>query len=394
VTLAIKSGTPTSGGPGTLSGCSQTEISGVVTFSGCSINTAGTNYRLRATDGSLSATDSAAFNITVGPSAQLLFTQQPSSSTGGVALPTQPKVAIEDAGGNIVTSDSSTVTLAIGTNPGGGTLSGCTQTESNGVVTFSGCKIDKAGNGYTLTASENGLTSATSNTFNITVGSAAQLAFTQQPVGNVAEATNFTTSPKVSIEDAGGNVVTTDSGSVTLAINNYSAGNGGTTSGSLTCSNAGFPTISAVNGVATFTNCQISGSTAAGTYTLKATRAGLTTGTSTSLTINPGTATKLVFTTQPSNAATKGNAFAIQPVVSIEDANGNVVVTNSSSVTLSLNNPGNVNGANLACSTNPLAATSGAASFSGCSINKAGTFSLHAADGALTATDSSSITVS
>ena len=33
-------------------------------------------------------------------------------------------VLVQDANGNIVTTDNSTVTLAIGTNPGGGTLSG------------------------------------------------------------------------------------------------------------------------------------------------------------------------------------------------------------------------------------------------------------------------------
>ena len=91
------------------------------TFSGCKINTAGTGYKLHATDGSLTAADSSTFTITVGSAAQLVFTQQPASSTGGTAFPTQPKVTVEDAGGNTVSGDSSTVTLAIGTNPGGGT---------------------------------------------------------------------------------------------------------------------------------------------------------------------------------------------------------------------------------------------------------------------------------
>src|ERR1019366_3569987 len=109
-------------------------------------------------------------------------------STGGVAFPTQPKVTIEDAGGNTVTTDTSTVALAIGTNPSGGTLSVCTETTTAGVATFSGCKINKAGNGYTLTATDatDGLNtaSAPSSAFNITVGSAAQLVFTTQPTNS------------------------------------------------------------------------------------------------------------------------------------------------------------------------------------------------------------------
>jgi hypothetical protein len=67
VTLTIKPGTPTSGGPGALTGCSQSESSGVITFSGCKITTVGTGYQLHATDGSLTAADSTAFNITPVP---------------------------------------------------------------------------------------------------------------------------------------------------------------------------------------------------------------------------------------------------------------------------------------------------------------------------------------
>ena len=52
----------------------------------------------------------------------------------------------------------------------------------NGVATFSDLSIDKLGTGYTLRATATGLTQATSLAFNITAGSATQLAFTTQPV--------------------------------------------------------------------------------------------------------------------------------------------------------------------------------------------------------------------
>src|SRR2546422_9307793 len=71
----------------------------------------------------------------------------------------------------ISTGFSGDVTVAIGTNAGGGTLSGArTHAAVSGVATFSGLSIDKAGTGYTLTAT--GAGSATSAAFNITAGGA------------------------------------------------------------------------------------------------------------------------------------------------------------------------------------------------------------------------------
>ena len=51
--------------------------------------------------------------------------------------------------------------------------------------------------------------------------------------------------------------------------------------------------------------------------------------------------------------------------MSVEDQSGNVVTTATNSITLALGtNPGGT----LACTTNPLAATGGVASFAGCKI--------------------------
>ena len=69
------------------------------------------------------------------------------------------KVSVEDANGNVVTSDGSSVTIAIGANPGSGTLGGTlTVAAVNGVATFSDLSINKAGTGYTLTAADASLT--------------------------------------------------------------------------------------------------------------------------------------------------------------------------------------------------------------------------------------------
>ena len=158
--------------------------------------------------------------FSAGAAAKLAFTTQPGGGTGGTAWTTQPVVTVQDANGNTVTTDTSTVTVAIANNAGGGTLSGTlTKAAVAGVANFSGngLNIDKIGTGYTLTATDGSLTSATSSGFNITVGAAAKLAFTTQPGGGTG-GTAWTTQPVVTVQDAGGNTVTTDTSTVTVAI--------------------------------------------------------------------------------------------------------------------------------------------------------------------------------
>ena len=91
-------------------------------------------------------------------------------------------VAVEDANGNVETSDNATqVSLAIGTNPAGGTLSGGSAvTVASGIATFSGLSINTAGTGYTLTASSTpSYTAATSAAFNITTASSGWTTYLQ-----------------------------------------------------------------------------------------------------------------------------------------------------------------------------------------------------------------------
>ena len=107
-------------------------------------------------------TGTASIGVTAGAAAQVGFTQQPGGGTGGVAWATQPKVAIQDAFGNTVTTSVASVTLSItsGTGNPSGVLT-CTANPKAavaGIVTFAGCKINLAGSGYTLTASATGLT--------------------------------------------------------------------------------------------------------------------------------------------------------------------------------------------------------------------------------------------
>src|SRR5439155_359058 len=163
---------------------------------------------------------------------KLVFTVQPSSAAAAITPGMQ--VAVQDAQGNSVTTATTSITVALGTNPASGTLAGTkTIAAVNGAATFSTLSLTAAGTGYTLTATATGLTGATSNAFNIslTVGPAAKLAFTVQP-SNAAVGAAITPALQVGVQDAQGNTVTTATTSVTVAIGTNPAS--GTLSGATT----------------------------------------------------------------------------------------------------------------------------------------------------------------
>src|SRR5260370_4994538 len=85
-------------------------------------------------------------------------------------------VAIRDANGNVVTSDTSIVTLTLssGTFAGGGNTA--TASAVNGVDTFGGLVVNTAGS-YTLAASDGTLTGAISSSFTVTAGTSIFIDF-------------------------------------------------------------------------------------------------------------------------------------------------------------------------------------------------------------------------
>jgi len=263
---------------------------------------------------------------------------------------------VEDAGGNTVTTFATGVTMAIAT--GTGTLACTTNpvTPSSGVATFAGCSLDKATT-YTLKATSGALNSTTNPPITISAGTATQLVFTTAPSSSGTSGTAWAQQPAVTVEDAAGNTVTTFATGVTLAIN--------TGTGTLTCTTN---PVTPSSGVAAFAGCALD---KPATYTLKVTATGI--GDSTthpSISISVGTATQLVFTTQP-GGGTAGTAWATQPAVTLEDAGGNVVTSTAQSVTLAIqNNPGG--GTLSGTATAAVNTSTGVATFSGLSINKAG----------------------
>ncbi|MBI4501332.1 MAG: hypothetical protein HY700_09245 [Gemmatimonadetes bacterium] len=267
--------------------------------------------------------DTSAPGNTPGPATKLAFTVQPSNTTSKAAITPAVHVTIQDASGNTVTTANNSITLAIGTNSGNGTLSGTTTvTAVNGVATFTTLSIDKVGTGYTLAASASGLTEATSTGFNVAAGTGAKLTFTVQPA-NTAAGAAIAPAVQVTVQDASGNTITSATNSITLGLGINPS------SGTL----SGTTTAAAVNGVATFSNLSID---KMGTgYTLIAIATGLESGISAAFDVTVGAAAKLAFTVQPTNTV---SGAAITPAVQVvvQDAAGNTVTTATNSITLAI----------------------------------------------------------
>jgi alpha-tubulin suppressor-like RCC1 family protein len=156
-------------GGGALSGTvTVAAVNGVASFPDLNLDRSGRNYTLTAGTDGLSGITSDPFDVSLAP-AKLVFAVQPSTTAPGKQINPGVQLAVLDPQGNLVESASTSVTLAIGTNPSGGSLSGTASTAVvNGIATFSDLSIDTPGTGYTLTASATGLNGASSAAFVIT----------------------------------------------------------------------------------------------------------------------------------------------------------------------------------------------------------------------------------
>ena len=111
-----------------------------------------------------------------GSTCILRFVGAPADAGTGMTITSSPfdtagapvSVEVIDGNGNRITSSSAPITMAIGTNPGSGALGGTVTTNASaGLAQFTDLSIDRAGVGYTLTASSSSMTSATSAGFTI-----------------------------------------------------------------------------------------------------------------------------------------------------------------------------------------------------------------------------------
>jgi uncharacterized delta-60 repeat protein len=240
-----------------------TASNGVATFSDLSLTTAASGYTLDVSASVLGENVTSAITVTPAVAAQVAITTEPPASVvAGSSFGLQ--ATIEDQYGNAETGDKTdVVAIALASSPVGATLGGTlSATASNGVATFSGLTLIEAASGYTLAVSSGVLSSSTSSAITVTPGVATQVVITEQPPSSVSVKADF--GLIAAIEDAYGNVETSSSGTVKVALDNNPGGAklGGTLS------------VKARDGVATFSGLTLN---IVGTgYTLELTSSGLT----------------------------------------------------------------------------------------------------------------------
>jgi hypothetical protein len=263
-------------------------------------------------------------------------------------------VTDENADGSVNTSFDGPVTVALNDSYGYGNTLGGTQTVTavNGVATFSGLTVDQAAP-YSLTITSAAAPAAYTSNFNVTAAPASQLVL-QSPPGNVLDKTPF--GVEVLARDRYNNVDPAFNGSVTLALGNNSGG----------ISLGGTLTATAVHGVASFSGLAIDHS---GSYAIQAAANSLTAANTLPVEVSSD---QLVVTTQPPADVTSGTAFGL--VVSVEDSSGNVDSLFQGSVEATLVNSsgdaGNLPG------TSKVTAVNGMATFSGLTVDAAGSWVL------------------
>lgn len=113
---------------------------------------------------------------------QLAFKTQPSDATAGHHLSPTVRVEVVDQDRNLVSDVAADITIALVGGPADAKLIGpLTARAENGVATFEGLKIERAGSGYSLVASAENIAQATSTTFSIEADNANRLAFISMP---------------------------------------------------------------------------------------------------------------------------------------------------------------------------------------------------------------------
>jgi len=218
VTLSIATGPSDAGLVGTVS---VEAVNGVATFNDVVLDTAGNNYTLQATDGTLAAATSDTFEVSPLAATQFVFVGQPTNITAGSTLPSDIVVYAEDQFGNVDTNFNSTVTLGLKVIPTGAPIfTPVIATAVNGTATFAPASIgnfDDFAGGYKFKATASGFGPGKSAKFFDLPAAAAKLVFVDQPT-NIDLGSDVGT-VTVDVEDQYGNILTNDdSTSITLGL--------------------------------------------------------------------------------------------------------------------------------------------------------------------------------
>jgi len=394
-TVTSKTGTAVNFGTATT----ITFSNGVATVSGSS-NGVMTLFKVETatiavTDGAISAGGVDRLTVTVSAGTLAKFALSLTSpQTNGSAFTGANTLTAQDSWGNTVTNfNAATDNVTVLANaPLTGTVSGLGSGANNilnqadnfssGVANLTTLGMNYTGNATTGTFTATSVSGKTGTSGNVTINASTTVDHFKVEAaagGNIGTQTAGTAfNIKITAQDASDNTVTSFDGNgnkVNL-----------TSTGTLVFTN---PSAAFTNGVLT---ASVTITNTGTNFTITATGTGGNsgiTGTSNSFQVNPGAASKLAFSQQPTTT-TAGQTITPAVTVQIQDANGNL--TNSSaSVALAIGtNPS----AGTLSGTTPVTAVNGVATFNDLSINKGGTgYTLQASSAGVTSTTSSAFTI-
>ena len=308
-------------GSGTLSGASSTTNASGLAQITLTAGTSAGNISVQAAIPAYSLSTPFTVAATAGAASKTVFATEPSSAgSAGTSLTTQPVIQIQDVYGNLVSTSSAAVTLALysdatcstavtttpnATNALSGTL---TRTSSSGVATFTDVAIRYSLNALYLKASSSGLTADCSNAMNISAG-AYSLNDSDLSVGTSTLASASSTIVTLTAKDSFGNshpsgITTVAFARTTPTTGSFSAvahlGNGVYTS-SFTGEVAGTTTLSGL------INAQVVNSTA-------------------SVTVTAGPASAISITGGQNQSGFLGAALSTALAVQVTDAHSNPVL--------------------------------------------------------------------
>ena len=340
-------------------GASGNFVNGVLASQAVSINTAASGYVVTATSGAITG-QSNAFEVSPAAAASLTLSG-PSSVVAG-ATSTDFTLTVKDALGNTAAVNTATTfTLVTSRESGTATFTPASlllpSGASSGTFTYRNTKVGEGSHVLTagFASGDSGLTGDTAQaTITVTPAPAAALSITTQPSGTAQAGQALVQQPVVRVLDQYGNNVLQAGLAVSAAI---ATGNPAL---------LGTATINTdANGIATFTNLAIGGTT--GPRTLGFSVSGLTSATSSAIIVSEGAPGTLTVVTEPSQ--TRANeAITPAPSVRLTDAYGNVLASQTVQVALT---PGSAGSFVEASTTSVVTDATGLATFSNLKVDKA-----------------------
>ena len=266
----------------------RTATDGVITYTGLTLDTTGSDYAIQALSVGMKAATSTA--ITVNPSAAttlVVSAAPPATLNAGTQFGLSFKV--EDAYGNAVTGFPGTVSLSlIGANGPAALSGGATSVSAtSGYANYYPLSIDTAAVGYTIQASSPGLAPVSAGPITIIGLPSTQLAVEVQPPSSIGPGAGF--GFVVAAVDQYGNPDPKFNGPISIAV---PAGMGFSLGGTVT--------VTASQGVASFQGLTLGGPT--NPVSIQVSASGLA-----------GTSTSLISLTTPTTTTTGSGA----PVVTM-----------------------------------------------------------------------------